>query len=220
MKDLLIVANFKSNKTDSESLSYISDFAKNYEKKDNKKIVFCPSFTSLPTFSKYAKDSENIFIGAQNVSPFDLGPFTGEVAARQLEEFCKFCLVGHSERRINFAEDDSLIEDKVRLLLESNITPILCISSLEKLFLQENLEKCVVVFEPLESIGTGNPADPANAEKVSSEIKKKGDIKVLYGGSVDAQNVRSFTSLSSIDGVLIGLESLDETSFLEIIKNG
>jgi triosephosphate isomerase len=222
MKSLIIAANWKSNKTLDEDDLFVSKFINSYKANDLKEIIICPSFTGISFISSKLKGNYGkISIGAQNVSSFSQGSFTGEVNAMQLKDFCSYCIVGHSERRINFSEDLSIINDKIKNLLEAEIAPIICVSSLDQLdgILSSINGKSIIAYEPLSAIGSKDPANPIEVNKFSREIKEKFDVKVLYGGSVNSENVSDFTNQDSIDGVLVGGESLDPISFLKIIEN-
>lgn len=218
MKKLLIVGNFKSNKTSEEASEWFKKFLQDYREDPQKEIIICPSFTSLSIFSKLIQDSNfDIFLGAQNISSFKEGPYTGEVNARQIKESCRYCLVGHSERRQKFSEDLRRINGKIANLIEAEIIPILCISDLEQLDGVNGLDKCIIAYEPIHSVGTGEAQSPQIAGEFLEKIRRVTDRQVLYGGSVDSENVSSYTS--SFDGVLVGAESLDPFRFLEIINN-
>ncbi len=218
MKKVQIVANFKSNKTEKEALDWIENFSKKYKPLNEREIIICPSFTSLADLSKFILEKKlDIVLGAQNVSPFDSGPFTGEVNAAQLKEFCSYCIVGHSERREKFSEDLSVINDKIANLIRENITPILCMSAVEQLQGVQNLENCIIAYEPLGAIGSREPQDPQEASKITEEIRNIADTKVLYGGSVNPQNAQPY--LNFFDGVLVGEDSLDPDLFSQIVNN-
>lgn len=220
MKNLLIVANFKSNLSLNEAQDYLNYFEKAYKDDQAKDIIFCPSYPYLFFFKNRTEKFKKVFIGAQNVSAYKEGPFTGEVNGRQLKDCCSYCIVGHSERRISFSEDKSSISDKLKNLEENNITPILCVSEIDELnVFQEGKQNIIVAYEPLSAVGSGNPSNPKEADDFAALAKKKFGCKVLYGGSVDLGNVANFTSKDNIDGVLVGGESLDPQSFIEIINN-
>ena len=216
MKNIYIVANWKSNKTEAEALEFFSEFSKIYKPVEGKGVIICPSFTSLSSSLKFINENNlDIKLGAQNVSPFELGAFTGEVNSAQIKEFCSYCIVGHSERRGKFSEDLSMINDKIRQLEKEKITPIVCISQISQLEGLLLTDDALVAYEPLSAIGSGKPDSPQDDENIAKDIK----AKVLYGGSVNEQNVAGFTSSLSIDGVLVGEKSLDPQSFLQIINN-
>lgn len=219
MKNLLIVANWKENKTKNEAMDWFGKFKGEEVSLENKEIVVCPSYTLLAK-AKYLISENNleIKIGAQDVSRFEKGAYTGEVSATQIKEFADYVIIGHSERRKNFAEDDEMLEKKVSESTSFSLIPIFCVSS-------SNMEipqgVTIVAYEPIEAIGTGNPDTPENANFVAKEIKNSNQqvLQVLYGGSVTAANVNSFTKMENIDGVLVGGASLDASTFLEITKN-
>jgi triosephosphate isomerase len=221
MKRLLIVANWKSNKTQNQSLSFLEAFADSYRFDENKNIVICPSFTSLYQVSDFLKQKNiDIKVGAQNVSPFDPGAYTGEINSAQVKDFCAYCIIGHSERRNSFAENHKMVSDKIMQLEKEDIIPIVCVSNMSQVEDLSFSKTSVIAYEPIEAIGSGEAASPHAVEEITTQIKEKfPDSLVLYGGSVDSKNISSFTSLSSVDGVLVGSESLDPESFLQIINN-
>lgn len=217
MKDLYIVANWKENKTQEETLTFLSDFLKTYEHRPNVKVVICPPYLLVPAVSEFIKSNNlPIEIGVQDISKFPEGMHTGEVSAREAAEFATFSIVGHSERRA-LGETDEDVEEKVEMALKNNIEPIVCV-------INENVPvptgAKIVAYEPIGAIGTGNPDTPENASKIASWIKNKYQhvAYVLYGGSVTAENVNSFTRMENISGVLVGGASLDPVEFSSIIK--
>jgi len=223
MKKLFIVANWKSHKTIKETEQWLHDFHKGLNSKQvslrSKEIIIAPSFNLLE-HAHYSSNNLKFILSfaAQNVSCFDEGPYTGEVSARQIRELVSYVIIGHSERREHFAEDQSMIDQKIQQALKYELVPILCISNLGQI--KNEKLKMIVAYEPLFAIGSGKPDTPENASEVSGKIKEVlGKIPVLYGGSVSSENVSSFTKMPNIDGVLVGGASLDPRGFLEIINN-
>ncbi|OGH17349.1 MAG: hypothetical protein A3C30_04065 [Candidatus Levybacteria bacterium RIFCSPHIGHO2_02_FULL_40_18] len=217
MKDLLIVANWKENKTWEEALDFLSEFSKIYEPKPNVKVAICPPYLLVPEVSNYVRTNNlSIDVGVQNLSKFDEGAHTGEVSAREAAEFARFAIIGHSERRA-LGETDSDVKMKVEMAIKYNIEPIVCVVN-ENVPIPSGTK--IVAYEPIEAIGTGNPDTPENADRVASAIKSKyqGIMHVLYGGSVTSENVRRFTQMQNIDGVLVGGASLDPKEFSAIVK--
>lgn len=220
MKKLFIIANWKSYKTTSEAIEWLQAF-KNSQltiDKEEKEIIACPSFTLLSSMKSFIVEKNlPIKLGAQNISPFGEGAYTGEENANQVKEFAEFVIIGHSERRKNFSETDEMLSQKVQIVLEHNLIPIFCIQGVDTPIPQG---VTFVAYEPVTAIGTGNPDTPENAEKVAHLIKQKyGTQYVIYGGSVTGDNIRTFTQMSSIDGVLVGSASLDVGKFIQIIEN-
>lgn len=220
MKKTFIVANWKSNKTILEADRWFRIFNNSQLTINNeeKKVIICPPFTLLAQIESGIKNYELGFkVGTQNISPFDGGAYTGEISAKQAKEFADYVIIGHSERRKNFLESDEMLFAKAELAKKYGLIPIFCVQD-ETTKIPENVE--IVAYEPVSAIGTGNPDTPENAEKIAMQIKaNKGIISVLYGGSVTSENVKSFTQLPDIDGVLVGGASLDAQEFYAIIQN-
>ncbi len=180
--------------------------------------------------------------GAQNMSAFSHGAYTGEVSADMLLDFgCQWVLLGHSERRTLFSESDVDVLAKTKAALAAGITPVICIGETEQEYsdgqteavvsrqLQpilklapELLKKVVIAYEPVWAIGTGKSATPEQAQKVHAYIRgllaqhQAEAVRVLYGGSVNADNVQALFSMPDIDGALVGGASLKAVDFLSI----
>ena len=218
MNKLFIVFNHKSYKTYDEAKEWLSEI-KNIDKSllEQKQIVICPPFTLLSQFKTFFQANNlNIKLGAQDVSPFDEGSYTGEVNAKQIKEFATYVLIGHSERRSNFNETDQLLAQKVNLSLQYGLHPIYLVQDKDTV-IPSGVK--LIAYEPIFAIGSGNPDTPENADEVARLIKQTGSYQVLYGGSVTSQNVKNFTAKPNINGVLVGGASLDAEEFIKIIKN-
>lgn len=221
MKKLYIVANWKANKTVSEATEWfqkVISYKSQVISSENKEIIVCPPFTLLPLMRDFIKQHGlQIHLGAQDVSPFGTGAYTGEVAAEQLKDLAHYVIIGHSERRKNFHDDDEVIAKKVAMTNEAGLTPLLCVQGKETP-VPQGVQ--IVAYEPVFAIGTGNPDTPENADTVAKEIKENHNVEsVLYGGSVTAENVAGFTHQEHIDGVLVGGASLDTSEFINIVQN-
>lgn len=222
MKNLYLVANWKSNKSISETEDWLHKFSDGFLKfkpdLSQKEIVVSPSFISLE-HANYCNGNLKLPIkfAVQNISPFDEGSYTGEVNGKQIKELADYVLIGHSERRKNFGETDEMLFEKVKFAKENGLTTIYCVQGKETK-IPANVD--IIAYEPVSAIGTGNPDTPENAEDIGAYLKANcQDSFVLYGGSVTADNVNSFTRMPSIDGVLVGKASLDPLEFLQISKN-
>lgn len=187
-------------------------------KNNEKEIVLCPPFTLLSTLKSYIMNHKsNIKLGAQDVSPFPKGAYTGEVSAAQLSELVKYVIIGHSERRKYFHEDDQMLSNKVEMALDAGLTPIFCVQNADSIIPKG---VAIVAYEPVFAIGTGEPDSPENADHIARKIKDTAKVTaVLYGGSVTGKNVHTFTEKEHIDGVLVGSASLDPLSFSHIVTN-
>lgn len=212
----LAVANLKANKTweqMSKWLDVVGPSAGNFALT----VVVCPSSPFLAAAAvKIRSQGFRLKVGSQDVSRFEQGPYTGEVAASQIADLCQYALIGHSERRQTFAETDEVLSQKIQNAQKAGIVPIFCVQGADTP-VPEGVK--IVAYEPIFAIGTGTADTPQNVRKVAAAIKTKGVFAVLYGGSVSAQNVNSFLKKGLIDGVLVGAtNSLDPQNFVNIIK--
>ncbi|MBI4037432.1 triosephosphate isomerase [Candidatus Curtissbacteria bacterium] len=216
-KSPFVVANHKANKTWEEVRSWLVEIS-NETSAFPGTIVFCPSAPFLAsTYSEIKKINSSLQLSAQDISKFEQGAYTGEFAATQIKDFCTYSIIGHSERRANFNESENTLSQKVKNAKTAGIEPIFCVQSVEN---EIPTDVKIVAYEPVFAIGTGNPDTPANVKDIAKKLKEKGEFMILYGGSVDAQNVKSFLEPTLIDGVLIGASnSLDPKKFIAIVQN-
>ncbi len=220
MKQLFIAGNWKSNKTIREAQEWLEQFSAKYKvqnaKWGNSTIVLCVPFTLLYYLKqKILEIGLPIELGAQDVSPYGEGAYTGQVSARMVKELADWVIIGHSERRKYFSETDELLKTKVILAKQQNLKVIYCVPD-EKTPVVEGVD--VVAYEPVWAIGTGKTDTPENANNVIETIKKNsGSQTVIYGGSVTEDNVATFVSRAAIDGVLPGGASLDPEKFFNLI---
>ncbi len=216
-----VIANWKSNKTISEALQWIEYVGPKLQKRENLKVVVCPTFVCLEEVKKaVVVGNYPLLVGSQDLSPFGEGSYTGEEAARILQEVVDLAILGHSERRQNFGETDEMVARKVKQALEHQIIPLVCVQGADT----PVPAGCqLVAYEPIFAIGTGNPDSPDNASNIAQLLKSKydppaGGLEILYGGSVTSENVKSFILQENISGVLVGKASLDAEEFLRIVK--
>ena len=231
------------NLADKESVSLIANLKKGLRGKINADIVVCPPFTSLLSVSMELKKS-GIHLGAQNMHFMDKGAYTGEISASMLKELgCEYVIIGHSERRSCFGENDGLINKKILSAIQNKLIPILCVGerleqrngNLQNMAVEGQLinglkgvnkTNFAVAYEPVWAIGTGKNATPEQAEGMHCFIreilnKKYGNakIKILYGGSATPENAKGLLQQRNIDGLLVGGASLSAKLFLKIIKS-
>ena len=184
---------------------------------DGKDIVVCPPFHQISYVTHLLRNGSLPFsVGSQDISAFDTGAQTGEEPAELLKEFVAYTIIGHSERRAHLNESEELLLKKVEQAVKHGITPIYCIQD-EKTPIPDGVS--IVAYEPVFAIGTGQPDTPENAEQLAVIVKKDPKVKkVLYGGSVTAENVSHFTNMEHIDGVLVGKASLTTDTFFPLVK--
>jgi len=237
MKKTFIVANWKSNKTESEAKDWLSEISIFFKDQalnlSNKEIIVCPSFVHLPAMKTFIEEQKlPIKLGAQDVSPFPEGAYTGQVAARQVVEFATYSIVGHSERRKYFHQTNKDVINEVKILLENKLIPILCISDMIQMdyylahgkIILDNAEDIIFVYEPPGAISGGGayrPESPENANQNAAKISNKigKPVITIYGGSVNPDNAIFLFSQKNIYGGLVGQASLDPKKFYAIIQN-
>ncbi len=220
MKHLFIAGNWKSKKTAEEAKKWHEDFI--FRMKDvsleQTTIVVFPPYTSISSLHALEQSSgTGIALGAQDVSGFGEGAYTGEVTATMVKEFASWVLIGHSARRKYFAETDEQLQKKVEQAKLAGLGVVYCVPD-DATVVPTGVD--VIAYEPVWAIGTGKTDSPENANAVVTNIKSKTGVNtVIYGGSVTAENVASFVGTSAIDGVLPGGASLDPEKFANLIKN-
>lgn len=218
----MIIANFKSNKNKVEMEEWVRGFSESSAQYSGS-VVLCPPMPHLYTCTSLIQN--NVFLGVQDLSSYPAGSYTGAVSTHNLDGFgVKYAIVGHSERRSHFHETNADIANKVKECVAAGITPIVCVSKDEvnatANALDENDRKrCIVAFEPLEHIGTGE----ADTLEHILETKKWvhiafGSVPYLYGGSVNVSTDTSILTSPEIDGFLVGGASLDAQGFLSLLS--
>jgi len=241
----LFAANWKCFKTPDETRAYIDAFLPGAEELIPKTdIALLPPFIDLETV-RTALDGTTIGYGAQDCYWEQQGAFTGEVSAAMLGALgCEYCIVGHSERRRLFGETDEMVSKKITALLAEGITPIVCVGetldeykgglTLQRVMQQvsdglghlEDGERAnlVVAYEPVWAIGTGLADDPESANRTIGYIRQclggLDEARVLYGGSMKADNAAQFCAQPNVDGGLVGSASLDAATFLKLVASG
>ncbi len=217
MKNIWIIANWKSNETLAEALNWISVVGPKLEKRENLKVVVCPTFTAIEEVKKAIMvGNYPIMVGAQDLSPFEEGAYTGEEAASILKQFISLAILGHSERRQNFGETDEMVSEKVKQALDHQIIPLVCVQNMDTP-VPEGVN--LVAYEPIFAIGSGHPDTPEDSDSVAKTLKEgHEDREVLYGGSVTSENIKAFLQRDNLSGVLVGGASLDPEEFIKIIE--
>jgi len=245
----LIAGNWKMNKTVPESLKLAEEIRAGLPRLDEVEVALLPPFTSLwPVAGSGIADS-GVMLGAQNMFWEDRGAFTGEVSPLMIKGWCRYALVGHSERRQLFGETDETVNRKVHAALAHGLRPLVAVgetleeneaaqteavlrrqvpAALDGLDEQQGLE-LVLAYEPIWAIGTGRTATPSHAEATCALIRQllaeslgaavADAVRVLYGGSVNAANSAELMSQANIDGALVGGASLVAADFLQIVTS-
>ena len=246
MRKKMVAGNWKMNKTPSEAIELVKEL-KPLVADSDVDVVFCvPSIDIMPV--KNELEGSNIYIGAENMFYEEKGAYTGELSADMLTDAgVTHVILGHSERRQYFNEDDSMINRKVSAAIGHGIVPIICCGeSFEQrergITLQvikkqivgafmrisaEDAAKCIIAYEPIWAIGTGRVATTQQAQEVCNVIRNNirdiygkqvaETVRILYGGSVNADNALALFSEPDIDGGLVGGASL-RPEFAKIVN--
>ncbi len=242
----MVAGNWKMNTSVAEAIELSQVLVDSLGLVQGIDVVLCPPFISLEAVSRVLQSS-SIELGAQNMHYQEKGAFTGEISPMMLSGLCRYVILGHSERRQHFAETDQLINLKVKAAFESSLLPILCVgevyqqrqngtaaqvvenqikSGLDSL---HNVSGLVVAYEPVWAIGTGEAATPEIATEMMGRVilraltelfgtQTAGEVPLLYGGSVNAENVEAYMQEGSIHGALVGGASLRADQFTEIVR--
>lgn len=244
MKSPLIIGNWKMQGQSQVSAELLHHIRSNLNK-SSAQVVICPPIPYLG-LARDTLSGSVIQWGAQDVSAFENGAHTGDVSASMLVDFgCTMVIVGHSERRASHQESNALILEKFRMARTHGLTPVLCVgetlaqrdageaiavieSQLSDLCnLSEKVSEVIIAYEPIWAIGTGRTATPDQVQSMHAAIRQwmrlqlpGVTIKLLYGGSVKAQNAAELLRLPDVDGALVGGASLHAAEFLAICHSG
>ncbi len=244
----IMAANWKMHFVTSEAESFVKDFLAGLDGQEALDIVIAPPYTLLPSLGSLLADTP-VDLAAQNLHWETHGAYTGEVSAGMLKDMgCKYVIVGHSERRQYFGENNQNVNRKIQAALSEGLLPILCVGEVlderknertlavvqkqVKEALQgvdkEGAEKLVIAYEPVWAIGTGETATPEQAQEVHLAIRNilseiydeplAAATRIQYGGSVKPANVCALMGQPDIDGALVGGASLKADSFTRLVK--
>ena len=241
----IVAGNWKMNTTIAEGLALIDELLPRLQIYSTVERIVCPPFVSLSAIAERLRGTD-IAVGAQNLYAEPKGAFTGEIAPGMLEGLATYVILGHSERRQYFHEDDAQVNRKVKAALENALVPIVCVG--ESLEQQErgeaegvvtrqvrsaldgvdHLSAVVIAYEPIWAIGTGRASTPEDANGTIALIRRTvaqvggaalaEGLQVQYGGSVTAENFGAFIAQPEIDGALVGGASLKADQFIEIVR--
>ena len=248
MRKKIIAGNWKMNKTVAEAVELATAIKRELADCTDVDVVICPTFTALKSVSDVISETV-INLGSQNMSSEDEGAYTGEISHTMLKElYVRYVILGHSERREYYKENDFWINKKVIKSLEKNLRPILCVGEkledresgnteqVVEVQVREGLKdvpasaytELVIAYEPVWAIGTGKVATSAQAQEVHAFIRgiikdmvgaEAADaVRIQYGGSMKPDNAVELLSQPDIDGGLIGGAALDAISFAGIVN--
>jgi triosephosphate isomerase (TIM) len=239
----LVVGNWKMNGNRQHNQALLEGILAGWQDDLNVDVVICPSDVYLQQTAEILA-GHSIQLGAQNVSEYWQGAYTGEVSAQMLADWnCRFVIIGHNERRRLVHETNKQIAQKFLAAQKANVIPILCVgeslqhrqqgvqldiikAQLDAVFEQagkESFVNAVVAYEPVWAVGTGVTASPEQASEVHAFIREQlgvnaDKIRILYGGSVKAHNAAELFAKEDIDGALLGGASLNADEFVSICK--
>lgn len=237
----ILVANWKMNTSLDEAVDLVDYYKAHLRKTKNIRLIICPPSIWLGELSKKIKNN-NINLGVQNIHYKEKGAFTGEISAPMAREYARFVIVGHSERRVIFGENNEAINQKIKISLKNKLIPILCFGETKKdegidhilaqisLAIQgvsiDEVDRILFAYEPVWAIGTGNVATSEHARAIIESCRERLAViynreiaqkaKFLYGGSVNSKNINSFLDEENLKGFLVGGASLDRENFERI----
>ena len=248
MKKMMIAGNWKMNMLRHQARELTQEIILEIgDVKEGVDVILAPPFTALDIVGGLIAGSR-VMLAAQNVFWEDRGAFTGEISpAMLMDAGCKWVIVGHSERRGILGETDSIVRKKINASLDDGLNVIVCVgetlqerevgktikivqSQVESALVDlelEDLQRLVIAYEPVWAIGTGKNATPQEAEYVHTTIHEitgsifsqdSERIRIIYGGSVNGDNIEELLHMDNIDGALIGGAGLDADSFVKIVK--
>lgn len=246
MRRKLVAGNWKMNGQIDQVDQLTNQLKEGIDANLQSQVILMPPTIYIPLVRK-ALEQSDIQLGAQNMYPKDSGAYTGEISVPMLKDFdCHYVLVGHSERRQLFNEDENFVAQKFHHVKKHGMIPVLCVGeTLEeretgqteqiiskqllavKEYSNECFRDCVIAYEPVWAIGTGQTASPEQAQEMHQFIRSlvaeinssdAEQLSLLYGGSVNEHNARALFSMPDVDGGLVGGASLNAKQFLEIVK--
>jgi triosephosphate isomerase len=248
MRRPVIVGNWKMYKTIGETRKFMEEFWELVRSSTHCDIVIAPPFTAILEAVK-AAEGTSIAISAQDVFWEKEGAYTGEISASMLVDLgCRYTIIGHSERRQYFGENNETVNKKIRAALSANLIPIVCVGETQAQrearrtqkviqaqhrkgfsgLTDKDFSNIIVAYEPVWAIGTGNTATPDLAQEAHQFIrhvaeKEHGavvaqELRILYGGSVKPDNIKALMAQADIDGALVGGASLKADSFASIVS--
>lgn len=239
----LVVANWKMNGNSQSNAELLRQFTQHWQGVHYAEVAICAPYVYLPQALELLSQS-NVIVGAQDLSHFSVGAYTGEISASMLADIgCEYVIVGHSERRNYFAESDTVIAEKFMRAQAAGLTPIFCVGeSLQKreagdahaaigaqlqgvidVVGRDAFKQAIIAYEPIWAVGTGRIATPEQVSDMHAFIRKQlGDVgtglRILYGGSVTADNAAQTFALEDVDGALVGGASLKADNFFAICQ--
>ena len=247
MRRKVIAGNWKMNMLPNETIEYIDSFSKLVKDTENE-VILCVPFTDL-FYALMTAQNTNIKIGAQNMHFEEKGAYTGEVSPKMLKAIgVEYVIIGHSERRQYFGENDETVNKKLKAAFENGLKPIVCvgetlkqresgeaeniITTQTRLALEgltdTQVKNTIIAYEPIWAIGTGKTATSEDANNsikaIRNEIGKlygeevSNSVIIQYGGSVKSSNAKELFETSDIDGGLVGGASLKTEEFAQIVN--
>jgi triosephosphate isomerase (TIM) len=224
MANKYVIGNWKSNKGRESAQKWFAEFAELYRPVEGLHVIVAPSFICLHSLSAYvqALDLKNVFLAAQDVSPFPKGSYTGAVAADMISDTVDYVIIGHSERRRYFHETSQDTANKMAEAVDAGLKPIVCIDqpyAMSQLTALNDIDcgEMLIAYGPVEAMTARVPEQPkrvAEAVKFISQIQR--ERPVVYGGSLMPDNAEDYISLPHLSGLFVGQSSLDPRSFAAI----
>ncbi len=248
MRIPLLAGNWKMHKTVGESEALVKALLDGLGSVSKREVAVCPPFTALAAVGPLLQ-GQPVALGAQDVYFEQQGAYTGAISPLMLKDLgCTYVIVGHSERREYFHDDDAMVNRKLKAVLANGMRPIMCVGetkpqrdagNAESIVVGQvkggladitaaQMNEIVIAYEPIWAIGTGDTATPADAQAMHAAIRKTltdlydestaSGVRIQYGGSVKPNNVDELMAQPDIDGALVGGASLKAEDFLRIVQ--